>query len=350
MITSRVTRAASQMRCCIGNAKPSGITPTKGVLAASQLHGMSDHARIAAEARLPYAVPDHNDWGGTVLLVSRQQRASNERWHTNQPERRRADLRDLNRLGSAILRYQVTFERRVGAEVLNRSDLVTPRDELGQRVRFGCGRGSVPVLNGDDLLTRVERERRIDEVVSEFEEHGADRNGDGHGQTADQRKAGILDQHPTTQLEVQPTGSHRAEAEERTVPSVFTGAFFATSTHGGVRRWHPESEDEHIVIQNCEQNVKGRRTMNWTESDIHRNRDYFQWKLHATKQRADVVKAIDKGPFDFLLLDTRSRDAFGFGHITGAWCAPLEELESVVSRLPKDPKDKEIVTYCWGHD
>ena len=49
----------------------------------------------------------------------------------------------------------------------------------------------------------------------------------------------------------------------------------------------------------------------------------------------------------FVLLDTRGREAFAFGHITGAWCVQLEELEGVVSRLPKD---REIVTYCWGHD
>ena len=87
--------------------------------------------------------------------------------------------------------------------------------------------------------------------------------------------------------------------------------------------------------------------MDWNESDVRRNRDYFEWKLRAIKQRADALKAIEQGPFDFVLLDTRGREAFAFGHITGAWCVQLEELEGVVSRLPKD---REIVTYCWGHD
>ena len=42
------------------------------------------------------------------------------------------------------------------------------------------------------------------------------------------------------------------------------------------------------------------------------------------------------------------REAFDFGHITGAWCAaPGDELDQLASRLPKD---KDIVTYCWGHD
>ena len=87
--------------------------------------------------------------------------------------------------------------------------------------------------------------------------------------------------------------------------------------------------------------------MDWSESDVRRNRDYFQLKLHAIKQRADVVQAIEQGPFDFVLLDVRGREAFAFGHITGAWCAPLDELDDVAAKLPKD---REIVTYCWGHD
>ena len=87
--------------------------------------------------------------------------------------------------------------------------------------------------------------------------------------------------------------------------------------------------------------------MAWSAADIQHNHDYFVQKLTATKQRTDVVHAIEQGPFEFVLLDTRSREAFTFGHITGAWCAPLEELDTIVPHLPQE---KEIVTYCWGHD
>lgn len=88
--------------------------------------------------------------------------------------------------------------------------------------------------------------------------------------------------------------------------------------------------------------------MAWSEADIRANRDFFAQKLRTTKQRNDVLKAIEQqAPFDFILLDTRTREAFKAGHITGAWCAPLAELDSLLSQLPKD---REIVTYCWGHD
>ena len=87
--------------------------------------------------------------------------------------------------------------------------------------------------------------------------------------------------------------------------------------------------------------------MAWTDAEIHSNRDFFWRKMAATRERNSVVKAIEHGPFDFVLLDARSRDAFKFGHIAGAWCAPLEDLDQIIAGLPRD---REIVTYCWGHD
>jgi rhodanese-related sulfurtransferase len=87
--------------------------------------------------------------------------------------------------------------------------------------------------------------------------------------------------------------------------------------------------------------------MPWSEAEIQANREYFGRKLNAIKERNAVVKAIEHDSFDFILLDTRPRDAFRFGHITGAWCAPFAGLDEVMSLLPKD---REVVTYCWGHD
>lgn len=87
--------------------------------------------------------------------------------------------------------------------------------------------------------------------------------------------------------------------------------------------------------------------MAFTEDDIRASRDYFANKLRAEKSRATVLHAVEDGKFDFVLLDTRTRDAFATGHIPGALCGPMDELEKVAAVLPRD---KEIVTYCWGHD
>jgi rhodanese-related sulfurtransferase len=87
--------------------------------------------------------------------------------------------------------------------------------------------------------------------------------------------------------------------------------------------------------------------MPFQTEQVRSNRDYFIQKLSAEKQRNDVLKAVEADSFNFVLVDTRGRDAFASGHIRGAVCIPESELNEVISQLPRD---KEIVTYCWSHD
>ncbi len=84
--------------------------------------------------------------------------------------------------------------------------------------------------------------------------------------------------------------------------------------------------------------------MAFRREDIEANRRYYEDKLRAVKQKADVVHKVQEGAGDFLLLDTRPRQAFEQGHIEGAGCAPLVELPALADSLPKD---RELVTYCW---
>jgi hypothetical protein len=56
--------------------------------------------------------------------------------------------------------------------------------------------------------------------------------------------------------------------------------------------------------------------MAFTPEDIRANRDFFAEKLNSEKQRNDVLKAAEgKSAYDFVLLDTRGREAFSAGHI-----------------------------------
>jgi rhodanese-related sulfurtransferase len=87
--------------------------------------------------------------------------------------------------------------------------------------------------------------------------------------------------------------------------------------------------------------------MGFRPDEIRANRDYFAQKLQAEKQRNDVLKAVEAGTFDFVLLDTRGAEAFAGGHIPGAWCFTPSDVDDKARLLPKD---KEFVTYCWGHD
>jgi rhodanese-related sulfurtransferase len=86
--------------------------------------------------------------------------------------------------------------------------------------------------------------------------------------------------------------------------------------------------------------------MAFSPDEIRANRDYFASKIRAEKQKADVIKKVKGKQESFLLLDTRTRDAFEKGHIEGAFCLPLDEIGVLAAGLPKD---RELVTYCWNH-
>jgi len=86
--------------------------------------------------------------------------------------------------------------------------------------------------------------------------------------------------------------------------------------------------------------------MAFNPDEMRANRDYFAAKLRAERQKADVVRKVKESKGDFILLDTRARQAFDQGHIPGAWCLPLEELDALAVQLPKD---REFATYCWTH-
>jgi hypothetical protein len=53
--------------------------------------------------------------------------------------------------------------------------------------------------------------------------------------------------------------------------------------------------------------------MTFSSTDIRANYEYFAHKLRAEKQRNDVLKAVEANTFDFVLLDTRGREAFANG-------------------------------------
>lgn len=86
--------------------------------------------------------------------------------------------------------------------------------------------------------------------------------------------------------------------------------------------------------------------MKFTPEDVQANREFFAAKLCAEKQKTDLVKKVKDGlGGDFVLLDVRPRAAFRKAHIQGASCAPFEELGELI---PKLPRDRELVTYCWS--
>lgn len=87
--------------------------------------------------------------------------------------------------------------------------------------------------------------------------------------------------------------------------------------------------------------------MSFTPDDIRANREYFAAKLRAERQFNDVIKWAkgESGAPDFVLIDTRGRAPFRKAHIQGALCVPLDEVDALAGKLPRD---RELVTYCWN--
>ena len=73
-------------------------------------------------------------------------------------------------------------------------------------------------------------------------------------------------------------------------------------------------------------------------------KQFFQAKLAAEKQKVDVARKVKEGKGDFVLLDTRDRGSYDKEHIPGAISMPLDEVLKLAGQLDRA---KEYVTYCW---
>lgn len=73
---------------------------------------------------------------------------------------------------------------------------------------------------------------------------------------------------------------------------------------------------------------------------------HFAAKLAFETDPSDVHSAIEEGAAQFVLIDTRSRDAWDQGHARAAVHVPRAEL---AARIPVEyPVGTAFVVYCWG--
>jgi rhodanese-related sulfurtransferase len=71
---------------------------------------------------------------------------------------------------------------------------------------------------------------------------------------------------------------------------------------------------------------------------------HFRSRLAAECQLMDVVRQVESGRQEFVLLDVRDHQAFRDGHIPGAVSLPLDELAARCGELRHD---RAYVAYCW---
>ena len=74
--------------------------------------------------------------------------------------------------------------------------------------------------------------------------------------------------------------------------------------------------------------------------------EHFAGKLAYETDVSDVHAALSDGEPGFVLVDSRSREAWDQGHVLGAIHLPTREIERRAGELI--PPGTAVVTYCWG--
>jgi rhodanese-related sulfurtransferase len=73
---------------------------------------------------------------------------------------------------------------------------------------------------------------------------------------------------------------------------------------------------------------------------------YFARKLACETDPADVWDDLQRGVTGFVLVDTRSAEAYAAGHLPGAISLPHREMTAATVAIL--PPGKLAVTYCWS--
>jgi len=80
------------------------------------------------------------------------------------------------------------------------------------------------------------------------------------------------------------------------------------------------------------------------EPNVEERTRYWEAKLAAETEILDVVRQVEAGADDYVLLDARPHDAWEREHIPGALSIPLESVNEVAATLAPD---RLHVVYCW---
>lgn len=83
--------------------------------------------------------------------------------------------------------------------------------------------------------------------------------------------------------------------------------------------------------------------MAWTQAEIDRNRQYFAEKLQAIKQRNDVLHAVQGNSMDFILLDTRGREAFAGRSHSGRAVRSTRRTAITLTSFAKGPRTRDVL-------
>jgi len=81
-----------------------------------------------------------------------------------------------------------------------------------------------------------------------------------------------------------------------------------------------------------------------TSDERQRARAYFEAKLAAQADVMDVVRFLERGDDEYVLLDARAGEAHAREHLPGAISVPVDSAAQLADNL--DPT-RQYVVYCW---
>jgi hypothetical protein len=176
-----------------------------GVYDPAESDGLADDVRISLEATLPLLVRDHDDVRRALALVVIGERTTFHRCHPRHVKGRHSDLRDADQVRRSIRGHQRAAVSAVRAEIPHRRQPVSPQHEVVQRVMVrDAGTVHAVVLDRDDAIAFVQRQRRVQHPVDERERARSDRDRQRHSDHRHGGQSRILRDHAHTQLHIEP--------------------------------------------------------------------------------------------------------------------------------------------------
>ncbi len=165
-----------------------------------QLHDRADDVVPTAEGAVPRVVSEHDHAGGSGHLVRVEQRTTEQRRHTCRAERGGRHLRYLDQIGSRVADDEISGVRAVGSQVLDRSQLAPPFEEVTHDACLGLVGQRILRLDHDKAVAFGERDRWRLDLAHEVVRARANPDREGERQPASDRQARVLQEHPESEL------------------------------------------------------------------------------------------------------------------------------------------------------
>ena len=155
----------------------------------AELDLLPEHGSVLPEPRLPDVVADDDDRRRGFALIVGREKPSEQRRHARHPEPAGTHRRHPHGFRQPIARLHRRGDGSKRADLDDGLHLIAPGHEIVQRLTVLVVLRDVPVLERDDAVAFVERQRGSKNRVEEAEHAGRDRDADGDADAGDRLSA-----------------------------------------------------------------------------------------------------------------------------------------------------------------